>query len=173
LTSDPNIQPLYSSASPDGQRIAATDIDRREVFIYDARDFSKPLKMFAPPLEPKNLPPRITDWSPDGRFLAITAQGASGIWIYSLSDGTTRRVADGTLGSWFKDGRRLAHIYNNRIWVFDFGSGKSSELLRVPGGTAGAGPRLAANDTQLFFLQTTASADVWVVRLRAPVEDSR
>ena len=167
LTSGTMYQPIWTLLSPDGRQLAATDIDRRQVLIYNTDDFSKPASVLSPPVEPRALPPRVTDWSPDGRFIAITPQGAGGVWIYSLEDGTARRVAQGTPASWFSDGRRLIYVNAGRVFVLDTTS-LSTELLHPAGLNPGAGLRLAAGDSQLFFLQGTNTADIWLVRFAQP-----
>ena len=68
LTSDASYQPLYTLLSPDGRRLAATDIDRRQLLIYDTGDFEKPPKIVASPLEPKTAPPRTNSCHPMGDF---------------------------------------------------------------------------------------------------------
>ena len=98
----------------------------------------------------------------------MTPQGVAGVWIYSLEEGTARRVADGTMGSWFADGRRLAYLNPNGIFVLDTVSGVSSELIQTPGITIGAGAHLAAGDSQLFYLQGEVSGDIWLVKFAQP-----
>jgi Tol biopolymer transport system component len=58
--------------------------------------------------------PTDVAWSPDGRWLAFNARRGSyrGVWLYSLSTGTHRRVSgtDGSHVAWSPDGHQLVAV---------------------------------------------------------------
>jgi Tol biopolymer transport system component len=169
LTSGTTIQPLYPLLSPDGTRLAVGDNDRRQVFVYDTSDFSKPVETLTPNVLPTTAAPRINDWSPDGRSIALNAQvPGGGVWIYSLDTASSRRIGDGGVSIWLKDGRRLIYTNGPRLFVIDTTSRISSEVLA--GSFTIGNPRLAADDSQLFFLRGTISADIWLVRFEQQAE---
>jgi hypothetical protein len=66
-----------------------------------------------------------------------------------------------------KDGRRVICFRANRLVAVDVNSGRTTELL-VTSPPLGGGARLAADDSQLFFLRGTTSADIWVARFGQP-----
>ena len=64
---------------------------------------------------------------------------------------------------WVRDGRRIVHAGNGRLFVTDTASGVSHEILDVPGETL-LSPRLAAGDSRLFFLRQVTEGDIWTMR---------
>ena len=108
--------------------------------------------------------PRATDWSPDGRLLAITQNGGlGGVWVYSFETRAYRRVADGNDPVWLGDGRRLIDEKRGRLFVADTASGATREVL-ANAGESMSQPRLAADDSQLFFMHGTIDGDIWLMR---------
>jgi Tol biopolymer transport system component len=165
LPNQPGLMPLWPTPSPDGARLAASDQNVRQLAIYDTRDFSKPLQVVTAPVEPKLGALRVQAWSPDSRsFLVVadTPSGGGGLWTYAVETGTARRITDCDLATWMKDGQRLICTrVGRRSTVVDASTARASEL---PIGFLAGGPRLAADDTQLFFLRSTTSADIWIAR---------
>lgn len=106
--------------------------------------------------------PITFDWSPDGRSIGISGQGG-GVWLYSLETRTYRRVADGGGPHWLSDGRRLVFQNRGRLFIADVASGATRDVLGIPGEIL-MHPRLAADDSQLFFLRQVADGDIWIVR---------
>ncbi len=85
---------FYPVPSRDGSKVLAGDITSYELFVYDARDFSK-----APDRLP-SLPPELrgptfipSDWSPDGR--SVSGISGATIWVYSFETRAYRRVGTG------------------------------------------------------------------------------
>ena len=171
LTNEPGLKRMYPSLSPDGARLAASDQDVRSVAIYETRDFSKPWRAFTAAIEPNVGALRVQDWSPDGRsflMVAATPTGAlSSLWSYTVDTGTARRIAACDAATWLKDGRRVLCTLESRVMVMDASNAQATALPVGLEGLAG-GPRLAANDSQLFFLQGTTSADIWIARFGQP-----
>lgn len=71
---------------------------------------------------------RQVDWmpdseSPDGRWVALFLPDENGVWGIQLKDlttgETTLRVEDGREPLWSPDGRRIAYLKDNDIWVAD------------------------------------------------------
>lgn len=150
--------------SPDGTRIAAIDLDARQVLIYDAGDFSTPREILPPFPDSTAAFARPTNWSPDGRLLAAIGQGGrGGVWVYSFDARAYRRVADGVSPRWLSDGRRLIYQTGGRLFIVDTASGAGREVLAIPGETLAA-PALTADDSQLFFLHGATSSDIWLMR---------
>jgi Tol biopolymer transport system component/predicted Ser/Thr protein kinase len=173
VTSEPGMNLMYPTLTADGARMAATEQDVRKLAIYDTRDFSKPLQVVPLDIEQRTGVLRLFDWSPDGRSMVIHAAvagaggggGGGGLYIHDVSSGTTRRFRNGNGGTWLRDGRRFLTFAFPRPIVVDVDSGREAPLgLDFTIGQA----RLAADDTQLFFLRGTNAADIWVTRFGAP-----
>ena len=164
LTHDSSLKRMWPSPSPDGTRLAASDSDVRNIAVYETRDFSKPWRAFTATIEPKVGALRVQDWSPDGRsflVVAATPTGLPSLWSYAVETGTARRITACDTATWLKDGRRIICNLGGRVMVVDVSSAQTKVL---PLGSVGGGPRLAADDSQLFFLSGTTSADIWIAR---------
>jgi eukaryotic-like serine/threonine-protein kinase len=155
---------FYPVPSRDGSKVLAADITSYELFVHDARDFSK-----APDRLPA-LPPEMRgsffipqDWSPDGRTLSGTSGTA--IWVYSFETRAYRRVgtADPRTAQWFPDGRRLLIHRQGRVYALDVETGAEREVLAIDGEAIGTA-RLSPDGTWLYFLHGSASGDIWTVR---------
>jgi Tol biopolymer transport system component/predicted Ser/Thr protein kinase len=159
--------------SRDGTRVAAFDLEVRQIFIYDVRSLA--LVETLPPFPDAAVAyPYASDWSPDDRQLAIGCTGGrGGVWVYSFDSKSYRRVANGDAPSWFEDGRRLifGSVGGNQLLhgsigaqlqVADVTTGATRSILALPGETL-AGPRFAAHDTQLYFTRGSISGDIWLV----------
>ena len=156
----------YPVPSRDGSRIVMNDIVAHRLFIYDTRDFTKPVDTPPPVPDSSVLNPRPMDWSPDGRSLLFWSAGSSGVWVYSVAKRTYARLADGSGGNWLQDGRRFIYSSNGRFHLFDTASNTTREVLALPGENLAAA-RLAANDSQLFFVHGSIDSDIWLVRFDA------
>ena len=154
--------------SQDGARVLATDTTGQQLFIFAVRDFSKPLEKL-PPLIDSTVSYLVPDtWSPDGRQISISGYGGhKSVWVYSLESRTYQRLADGDETSWLADSRRLVYKNRDRLWVVDTISGDTKEVLGIPGETLGY-PMLIAGDSELLFIRTVLSSDVWTVRFTTP-----
>jgi Tol biopolymer transport system component len=162
LTNEPGL--MWPSPSPDAARLAALDQNDEDVAIYETRDFSKPLQVVTNPAEPKIEAVRVLDWSPDSRSFLLVARPLPSLLTYAVETGTARRIAECDVATWMKDGRRIMCSLAGRVTVVDAINGRVVEL---PADIA-FGPRLAVDDTQLFFLRYTESADIWIARFEQP-----
>jgi WD40 repeat protein len=164
LTNEPGLMRMFPSLSPDGARLAALDQNDGSIAIYDTRDFAKPLRVVTP-VESSVGAPRLEDWSPDGRSFLLSA--ATSLWTYAVETGTARRITECSIATWMKDGRRVICRRADRAMVVEASTGRTTELPVGPVSAAG-GPRLAVDDSQLFFLRGTESADIWMARFGQP-----
>ena len=171
LTNESGLKQMYPSLSRDGARLAASDQDVRSLAIYDARDFNKPLQVVTAPVEPKVGALQVHDWAPDGRSFLLAATTPTGglpnVWTYAVDAATARRITECGGPTWMKDGRRVICFRAGRLIAVDVNSGRTTEVL--VGSPSPGGARLAADDSQLFFLRGTTSADIWVARFGQPV----
>lgn len=155
---------FYPVPSRDGSKVAASDINAWALYIYDARDFSKPLEQLPPfPQDLRSGAFVPSDWSPDGTLL--TGFAGSNIWVYSFQSKTYRRVAVSTASvpSWLPDGRRILFARQGRLVVVDWISGETREIFAIPGENIGS-PRVSRDGKLLYFLHGSASGDIWSVR---------
>jgi Tol biopolymer transport system component len=177
LTKEPGLNQMYPSLSPDGARMAASDQDVRQLVLYDTSDFSKPLRVATAAVEPKAGALQVHDWAPDGRsFLLSALNPAAGqgqqpsLWSFTIETGSTRRIGECGGPAWMADGRRLVCNRAGNFVVVDAQSGRSTDMGTAPRAQTSGGARLAVDDSQLFFLQGSISADIWVARF-APARD--
>src|SRR5262249_38367655 len=139
----------YPLPSPDGSRMVSDDIETHRLFVYDVRDFSKPLDPLPPNPDPNVTNLLVTSWSPDGSRILYYTPGTTppGIWMFSFADRTHRRLIDGSGAAWLRDSRRFLYSGGTRLRIFDVATGDAHDVLASPG-EALAGPRLASDDTQ-------------------------
>jgi hypothetical protein len=88
------------------------------------------------------------------------------LWTYTVDTGAARWISECNFATWMKDGRRILCNRGGLVLVVD-ASGRETEL-QVGTRVAPLGPRLAADDSQLFFLRGTTSADIWIARFEQP-----
>jgi Tol biopolymer transport system component len=83
---------------------------------------------------------RQVDWmpdseSPDARWVALFLPDENGVWGIQLKDlttgETTLRVEDGREPLWSPDGRRIAYLKDNDIWVADVSTFDSWQVFDV------------------------------------------
>jgi Tol biopolymer transport system component len=159
----------YPSPTPDGSKVAAFSFNPQRAYLYDARDFSKPIEILPEiPQEFASLGNIIQGWSPDGTQLLITTNG--GPVVYSVATRTYRRIRVGGGGaSWLPDSRFVL-ISTGRLSVVDSISGDEREVLAIAGETVVNG-RVSRDGSYLYFNRNTNSGDIWTVRFdgSAPV----
>jgi Tol biopolymer transport system component len=159
---------FYPTPSPDGSKVAASDINNGEIYVYDAHDFSKTPEVLPPlPEELRQGTLFLLDWSADGRLLGGTTD--AGPWVYSVDTRTFRRlpVTGRAIFQWLPDGGRFVYTRRGRVRVVDSTSGKEREVFAIPGENIG-NLRLSADGTYLYFNHGTNSGDIWMVRFDAP-----
>jgi Tol biopolymer transport system component len=155
---------IWPAPSRDGTRVVASNPELRQMFIFDASDFSKPAETLPQFTESTVDYPVASDWSPDGRQIAVEGVGGrTGVWVYSLDTRTYRRFADGNTPAWLADGHRLVYDHRGRLWVLDTITGNTRELLGIPGEDVDY-PLPIVGDSRLVFRRQAYSSDIWTVR---------
>jgi sugar lactone lactonase YvrE len=77
----------------------------------------------------------VTAWSPDGKRLAYTPSGDTGIWTYDLSSGRRTRISFGendSAPSWSPDGKRIAFDGDDGVFVADADGRDTRRLSSIP-----------------------------------------
>jgi Tol biopolymer transport system component len=155
---------FYPVPSPDGTKVASSNIRTFDLYLYDATDFSKP-----PETLPK-LPEAmrggtfvVLDWSPDSR--SIVGTSGAGVWMYSLDARSYRAIgrASGTSVQWLPDGRRLLFARQGRLYVRDLAADTEREIMSLPG-EAIAAIGLSPDASYVYFTRGNQSGDIWLVR---------
>jgi Tol biopolymer transport system component len=112
-------------------------------------------------------------WSPSGTAIAFNSDrsGEMNIWLYSMADGSTRRLTSGPGGdfqpNWSSDEKKIAFFSSRAgtpgIWTVEVASGKTAPLV--------TGPSINVNpfyspDGQSIAFQSDRSGrlEVWVAR---------
>jgi serine/threonine protein kinase len=169
LTDDPSAVILYGVWSPDGSRMACFDYNANVTYVFDP---NRPWKE----QEPDKLPPiedgyrfGVQDWSPDGRWLAgylvRPAGDLGGIGLFSLETRTYQRLNDvGYWPHWMGDSRRILFEYEDNVFLQDIESEEYRELLSRPGVLV-LHARSSKDDGSLYFVLSTAEADIWLMTL--------
>ena len=162
----------YPVPAPDGLKLAASDINTRELFVYDMSDVSKaPLQLAAPPDEVRsgnNLIP--LSWSPDGKLLS----GFNGLanWIYSFETQKYRVISGavtssagggGVTAQFLADSRRLLVTRQGRLVTIDIDSGATRDVLALPGEVISSA-RFSPDWSFVYFLHGSLSGDIWLAR---------
>jgi WD40 repeat protein len=162
---------FWTALSPDGKRLAATDLNDRLVVVRDV-ETGKQQQLFELARE-KNAAVRAICFSPDGKRLAI---GGSGIQMRCVDFETgkeTARFGDqevdyATQVAFSQDGKRLAVARGRAIRLWDVGTGRelspSSERLDSVQAVAFSpnGKRLVFGDGRLLRLYDVATRkEVW------------
>ena len=133
--------------------------------IFDSREFAKSPELL-PRFSDFILDAVPSDWSPDGRELAIDAlakDGVWGVWIYSFTTGKYRKVGDGWDSSWLEDGHRLLCADRGKIVLIDTMSGNAKDLLAIPG-EALRFPLAITQESKLVFNRNVLTSDIWTMR---------
>ena len=163
---------FYPVPSPDGSTVLAADITSYELFVYDARDFTKAPDRI-PPLPPELRGPNFIplDWSPDGRSLSGTS--GPNVWVYSFETRAYRRIGTGggSTAQWLPDSRRLLIARQGRVYALDVETGAEREVLAIDGEAIGTA-RLSPDGNWLYFLRGSASGDIWTVRFDRDAAES-
>jgi hypothetical protein len=82
---------------------------------------------------------------------------------------TGRRIGLCSNPAWLRDGRRIVCNRPGRLVVVDaLNLSETEQPWTLSQGPGPASLRLASEDSQLFFLRGTVSADIWVARFDQP-----
>src|SRR5204863_8091471 len=156
---------FYPAPTPDGVKLAASDLNNWQIYLYDVRDFSKAPELLPPlPEELRRGTLFLFDWSADGRLLRGATDG--GNWVYSVDTRTFRGIprTARTLTQWLPDNRRFVWSRGGgRVSVVDSVSGEEHEVFAIPGETISA-LRLSPDGSYLYFDHGSTTADIWTAR---------
>jgi Tol biopolymer transport system component len=158
---------FYPVPSPDGSKLASSNIRTFDLYIYDTTDFSKPPE--ALPKLPESMRGGtfvVVEWSPDGNSIA----GLSGpnVWVYSR-DTRSYRLAGRAGGAgpggvqWLPDSRRLVLSRQGRLYVRDLASDSEREIMSLPGENITT-IDFSPDRSYLYFVRGNATGDIWLVR---------
>ena len=148
--------------SPDGARMALFDNEDRVALIDPSKPWTGQTPEMLPPFD--NTPPRFvpTGWSPDGQYLAGNVLGPGGVIVFSLATRKYARVTEsGVGGEWLNDSRRIVYLNKGKLFLVDRQTGKSREILSIPGEFLGF-LALTHDNRTLYFSQYVTEADVWM-----------
>jgi eukaryotic-like serine/threonine-protein kinase len=158
--------------SPDGTRMAANDVIRNKIFIFDP---NRPWKAQTPQ-EISGLGEfHSIVWSPDGEWLAgfdSTPVGNlpgpfPGLGIYSLKSQTYQKLTiyGGGTVNWLNDSRRLIYSLQSKIHIIDIQSKKIHEVFAMPGENL-QGPSLSRDNRTLYFNSGHSEGEIWIATLK-------
>lgn len=116
---------------------------------------------------------RAFSWSPDGKWLAgraVNERGIaiSGLYLYSVAEGTYRKLGHDTLFDldWFPDSRHIAFRHaDGSIQIADRVTGRATEILSGAPPVGFIGLSLSTDGTSLYFVRDSAEADIWLLGL--------
>jgi Tol biopolymer transport system component len=103
-----------------------------------------------------------SSWSPDGRMLAGSARG---IVVYSLDDGTYRRLGDsGSAPAWL-DERRLLFTTERELRVLDLRSGRSRVLVSFVPARVLPAVSVSADRRSVSVSLAASAEEIWRIAL--------
>jgi WD40 repeat protein len=102
-------EPIDTALSPDGRHVAVAKLYEEDV-VFDVTTGQEAFKLAGPNCCAHPLPPQGVSWSPDGRHIAGTSEGAVRVW--DAETGTLQHALLGHSGSvfavaWSPDSSRL------------------------------------------------------------------
>ena len=160
----------YAVFSPDGARLAFTEIDDKllKPFILD-------LNKSWQEQTPEPLPPipnyagsfAVRDWSNDGEKLLVlffeSDGDENGIGIFNLKTSTYEKMTEtGSSPVWLNDNRRF--IFNDKKGIFlgDSQTKKITEILK-PSAYEIQHPNISPDNKTIYFRYLQVEADVWLL----------
>ncbi|HVF29658.1 MAG TPA: hypothetical protein VNA22_01760 [Pyrinomonadaceae bacterium] len=168
-------QDLELAISPNGKRLSFSvlkqnaDLWRLPVSPADGKPSGPPEEVISTTREDSR-----GAWSPDGTRIAFNSDrsGDMNIWVYSLTDRTTRQLTRGPGGdfqpTWSPDGKQLVFFSsrsgNADIWKLDVDSGALTQL--ITDGSTDINPFISP-DGKLIAYQSdsTGRQEIWLVNL--------
>jgi len=154
----------YPLPSPDGRRVAGTNPNSNEQFIFDALDWSRPPERLPSP--PGRGQTYLRDWSQDGMRLAAD-DTANSVWLFDLHARTWERVGAGGLPRWLADGRRMLVQNRGRISVIDTMTKSEHDIYEEPGRFI-ASLAVSPDGRWLYFTSADTQSDIWTMRPARP-----
>ena len=154
------------SWSPDGSRLAAGPPERSRIGVGREPWSDGPVDTLPNP-EGEAGRFAVNAWSPDGAYLVGSMDYRdSGILVYSMTEGSYRRLTD--FGQWpvfLPDGRRILFVSGgNAFYVVDMRTGEVENVYSTPWDVLGP-PRIPEDGRVLFFTRRVTEGDVWLATL--------
>jgi tricorn protease len=169
ITDAPGFLPHFPRWSPDGSRMAVTDIrNRSAVVVFDPRApwRSQTLDVLPPPAGPDSyLVGNSLAWSPDSTRLAGTVDDV--VTIYDIAGRQYRPVDEvrGVVYAWLRDGRLLVGPATAPQLV-DPDTGAIRPVAMPSFGDEAPGALKLSDDERLvYFALSRDDADIWLVTL--------
>jgi Tol biopolymer transport system component len=160
--------------SPDGARLAVNgrlDMDTTDVFILKPEEEWSDDALVRLPMpgypEKRFL---VTDWSPDGRYLA-GMQGfldlGGGVVVHDLETGTYEVLTDfGQWPVWLPDSRHLLFVTQGTEYhVVDRTTREIRLVYSAPRDVLGP-PTLTDDGREVFYSRRHSEGDIWLVRFQ-------
>ena len=108
------------------------------------------------------------DWSIDGKLLAgIIGEGDTHfLGYYTFKTGTFTKLTEGAelIPTWLPDGRRLVYGDENKIYMIDIETRKTSELVSSPNQQL-TSPFVSRDGNLLYYAAYSAESDIWLLDL--------
>ena len=162
---------LWGIWSPDGRRMATTDLVSSISILDLERPLTDRLIETLPVAEPRPVSFGLMGWSPDGTRLAVIGRGREGmdaVFSYALAPRTLSKVADcGGWACWLRDSRRLLATCGNRLLLVDSATRTARDLL-PPGAFppySSLSPAITRDDRRIAFIEQNTDGDIWAMTL--------
>jgi hypothetical protein len=164
----------HAQVSPDGEHLVYDSDAEGSRGIYIAnRDGSSPRRVSGPGHA------SVPTWSPDGQYVAFARAETNrprvwNVWTVHVPTGTLRRLTSHRVGqawgaSWFPDGRQIAYSVEDRLVVYDLGSGRSRTYPTPVAGRLVRTPAVAPDGQRIVFQVRKSGA--WVLDLETGTSD--
>jgi eukaryotic-like serine/threonine-protein kinase len=153
----------YPLPSHDGARVAGSNPNTNEQYLFDARDWTRPPERLpSPPVKDQVY---LRDWSPDDKRL-IAADTANGLWVFDLETNAWTPVGRGAYPRWLPDGRRVLAVLRGKIVIVDTATRASAAVYNEPGRYIGS-LAIAADGRRVYFASAVTRSNIWMMRLAA------
>ena len=124
-----------AAPAPSGGKLEASQLQGTIVFVSDRSGTLNIWSMRANGSDPKPLT-RGTDphadprFSPDGKSILYTVLhgGFPEVWVMDRDGSAPRKITPGCQADWSPDGRQIAFIRDNQVWVRELASGRERRV---------------------------------------------
>jgi Tol biopolymer transport system component len=151
----------YPLPSHDGARVAGSNPNTNEQYVFDARDWTRPPERLpSPPVRDQVY---LRDWSPDDKRL-IAADTANGLWGFDLETKAWTPIGRGAYPRWLPDGRRVLAVLRGKIVMVDTATRASTPVYDEPGRYIGS-LAITAGGRRIYFASAVTRSNIWMMRL--------